>query len=183
MSFLDFSSIERMFAHFLPGLPLAAFWLAPVVLLLLGAAAVVDARTGRVPDIFILFGLFLALVVDGLFVDWPFSAKRFIYGLCGGILVAGVNQLWYRIFKRDAIGMGDAKWTALAAMVFPLTPVVMAWILGAWIGILWLGLGAVFRRRSAYVHFAPFLFLGLIAGLISHLCPAWLSILPFRACF
>ena len=74
--------------------------------------------------------------------------------------------------------MGDAKWTALAIAAFGFKPALWAWVVGAWLGLSWLALQAVFsllRRlfdpsaqvRDFYerLHFAPFLFIGLLAGL------------------
>lgn len=149
------------------------FWLV------LGWSAWVDAWSGRVPNAILRRGLVwgLGLLTLGLlkpypaFFGWPPDA-----GLAAALLTALtqiiaaaalygavwlLNRLWRLWRGHDALGMGDAKWSALAALAFGLTPVLWAWALASWLGLLWL---LVIRRNlRARLFFAPFLFLALLA--------------------
>ncbi len=93
------------------------------------------------------------------------------------------NPIYYYAFKRDAYGMGDVKWTLLAIATFSINPRLSHGAGGVWLGLLWLGRqswcvgrGGCMRgipekanlsviRPRDHVHFAPFLFAGLLAGL------------------
>ncbi|NTU76384.1 MAG: hypothetical protein HGA90_00965 [Alphaproteobacteria bacterium] len=160
---------------FAEGLPPSLDWLPLVMLLTLAGTALYDAFTGRVPDAPLFLGLLVTTAAIGLAADWPLAAERLTLGLGVAIGLWAVNQLYRFFFQRDALGMGDAKWSLLAVTVFGLLPVVYAWVVGAWLALIWLG-GAKLARRlrqqdaqdGSYVHFAPFLFLGLLAGLYWH---------------
>jgi hypothetical protein len=67
--------------------------------------------------------------------------------------------------KSDAFGMGDAKWTVLAVSCFGIVAGFLAWALGAWLALGWMGLMRLMKRPIARVYFAPFLFIGLCAGI------------------
>jgi len=157
--------ILTVFAQTMPAMPASSGWLAIAVLLLLGAAAFIDARTGRIPDPIIFAGVLLTTATQGFLVDWPFAARCLMIALIAGFLPYLVNLLWYRWKKRDALGMGDAKWTILAVACFGPAPAFIAWFLGAWLGLGWLGLMKIRRRSMTYIHFAPFLMGGLLAGI------------------
>lgn len=156
--------IPAFFAQTLPDLPASAWLLAPVILLLLAAAAAVDALTGRVPDPLIFAGLLLTTAVRGFLADWQPAANYLMMALAAGFLVWGLNQIWYRFTKRDALGMGDGKWTMLAVAAFGPLPAAIAWGSGACLALAWLGALRLIKRKTARVHFAPFLMLGLVAG-------------------
>ncbi len=171
MSFPDFlfdSSVldkaRQLLTQSMSGMPPEAWWLAALTLVLLGAAALVDAFTSRVPDPLIFLGLLIVTAAQGFYVSWPFAAGHLTAALVAAFVVWAVNQAWYRLYKHDAIGMGDAKWTMLAVACFGAMPAIFAWGAGACLAILWIGIVRVTRQRIAHVHFAPFLFLGLLAG-------------------
>lgn len=149
----------------MPAMPSEAWWLAIVVFLILGVAAVRDAFTGRVPDPLVFFGLLLTVAAQGFLVSWPFASRRLTLGLLALFAIWLVNQLWYRMKKRDALGMGDAKWTLLAVSCFGPEIGAFAWLLGAWLALFWMGALRVLKRPIAHVHFAPFLFVALTAGI------------------
>ncbi|MDD5586275.1 MAG: prepilin peptidase [Alphaproteobacteria bacterium] len=159
-------------------LPAEAWWVPALVLILLGIAALVDAVDGRVPDPLVLAGLLATTAAQGLYADWPLASRHLLFGFGAAMALWGVNQLYYTAVKRDAFGMGDAKWTAVAVAAFGLKPALWAWVIGAWLGLGWLGLkkAYAYARRLAsappvetgssdHIHFAPFLFTGLLAGL------------------
>jgi len=149
----------------MPDMPQAAWPLALAVLALLGVAALIDAFKGRVPDAIIFLGLVLTTGAQGALVDWPFAARHLTIALAAALFFWVINQLWYRFKNHDAIGMGDAKWTMLAVAAFGIPPVIYAWAIGAILGLLWLGAARIAKNRARRVHFAPFLFAGLLAGL------------------
>lgn len=141
-------------------------WLLPAfILLLLGVTAAIDAFSGRIPDSVIVVGLITVVGVCGYYGAWQLGAQKLGYGLGAAIVVWLINQIYYNLMKRDAIGMGDAKWSALATAALGFKPVIIAWIVAAWLGLLWMGLARLLRGRLHQLHFAPFLFLGLLAGI------------------
>lgn len=131
--------------------------------------ACIDARTGRVPDKFLLVGFVCALTATILAalnhpdvsplipVLAPLAAA-----LALGGLIWGVNELWYRSRGQDALGMGDAKWSVVAALAFGLVPVLWAWALAAWLGLAWLGLSHWRAAARSHLHFTPFLAVALL---------------------
>ena len=164
-------------------LPATAWWLPALVLLVLGGTAAFDALRGRIPDPPIILGLLLTTAAQGFYANWPLAGQHLLIGFIVAFALWGLNQLYYNAFKNDAIGMGDAKWTALAVAAFDLKPALWAWVIGAWLGLLWMGTKAsLFLLRRYFsqgamaegkhnhnyyerIHFAPFLFLGLLAAL------------------
>ena len=165
------NALTTVFYPLMAGLPKEAWPLPLVVLLILGGCAAFDARTGRLPDAPLFFGMLLTVGVYGFFTDWPRAAHHLTLGLVALFALWGLNHLYYLATKRDSFGMGDAKWTMLLVTAFGPLPAVYAWVVGAWAGLLWMALRwPIFRfilRRPApiAVHFGPFLFAGLLAGL------------------
>lgn len=146
-------------------LPPEAWWVPALVLFILAAAAAVDAIRATIPDPLIFLGLVAITGLQGLYVSWPFAAQHLQLALIAGIGLWAINQLWYLTFKRDALGMGDAKWTMLAVACFGFMPVVFAWGFGACLAVLWMGFMRISGYRITRVYFAPFLFIGLLAGI------------------
>ena len=157
--------IFATFAQTMPGIPTEVGWLAPVILLVLALAAAIDARTGHVPDSLILGGIFFTTAAEGFSVDWPYAGYLLAKGLVAGFALYMVNELYYRIQKRDAFGMGDAKWTVLAISCFGLLPALFAWVIGACLALVWMGAAKIAKHPIGQVHFAPFLWIGLCVGI------------------
>jgi prepilin signal peptidase PulO-like enzyme (type II secretory pathway) len=153
------------FAQTMPHMPDTAWWLAPVTIVLLGVLAAVDAFTAKVPDPLILPCLFLITGVQGLYAGWPYAGEHLAIAFAVAFLFYLANEIFFRATRRDAYGMGDVKWTMLAVACFGWAPGCAAWALGAWLGLAWMGLAKLFRRPIERVHFAPFLFFGLLAGI------------------
>ncbi len=151
--------------HVTPGLPPGAWWMPAIVLFLLGCAAIVDAVSSVVPDSIIFLGLGAVLATQGMYVGLPFAGWHLALAIGAAILVWSMNDLWRAVFDNDAIGMGDAKWTALAVCCFDLNPVLAAWGIGAWLALVWIGASWACKYKLQRVYFAPFLFLGLIAAI------------------
>ena len=140
-------------------------WLPLGIVVILFATAAWDARTGIVPNIPLLIGGIA--IIAGRFMTKGFPDAIVHLAMAAGLwaVLWAFNEFWYRFFQKDAIGMGDAKWTALAAATFGVLPCVLAWFIGSWVAILWIGLSYLIRRRISKVYFAPFLFCGLMVGL------------------
>ena len=146
-------------------LPRNIWWLPYLVILALGAAAAIDAVKGLIPDWIIFWGLFIVTATLGFVADWDTSAYHLRLAVAVGIGLWFVNQLWRKKFRRDAIGMGDAKWTMLAVDCFGFYPAVFAWVAGACLALIWLLGARLTRRKIRHVHFGPFLFTGLLMGI------------------
>lgn len=153
------------------GYPLT-LWYVPLILLsILGFASFADARTGRVPNLPLLFGFLFAVAAMAWGAGWHSAGLRLLYAVAAVVGLRVINEAYHRFMGHDAFGFGDAKWTGLAVAGFGFAPVCWAWAIGAWLGLIWMGLRVIWRKirptyaGHAYVHFAPFLFLGLVAAL------------------
>jgi len=160
-----FGPIHHFFVVAAPDMPPSAWWVAAVILFVLGAGAVVDSFTATIPDPLIFLGMVALVGLQGYFVTWPFASHQLMWGMGAAALIWGVNEIWFRLFKQDALGFGDAKWSMLAVTGFGWLPVLFAWGVGAVVGSIWIGALRMMRRPTNRVHFAPFLFVGLVAGL------------------
>ncbi|MCL2469422.1 MAG: A24 family peptidase [Alphaproteobacteria bacterium] len=145
------------------------FWFIPaLVLLILGGTALVDARTGRVPDLPLFTGTVVALACFAWEEGMKAMGIRFVIIVLTIFVLWFVNYLYFRATKRDGLGFGDAKWSGLAVAAFSVTTVIWTWVIAALSGLLWLAVlkrkrGIPFKQRA--IHFAPFLFFGLLAVL------------------
>ncbi len=146
-------------------LPPDIWWLPGLVLLVLGVSAMIDALTGTIPDWLIFMGLASVVVTQGVIMDWPFAAAHLRLAIAAGIALWFLNSLWRRIFKGDAYGMGDAKWTMLAVSCFGLPPALFAWGAAACLAVVWMGGARLARYKVDNVYFGPFLFIGLLVGI------------------
>lgn len=165
--------IQSHFALSMPTMPIDSWWVAAVILVVLGAAAAIDMVKGIVPDPLIFFGVVGVVAAKGLFVAWPFAAHQLTWGILTAAIIWGINELWFRVFKHDALGLGDAKWSMLAVTTFGAMPVVFAWGIGASLGSIWILAQKIGRRPQIYVHFAPFLFVGLLMGIWAFRLDGW----------
>jgi hypothetical protein len=165
--------------------PAGIVWALPLWGCLLWAAWV-DARTGLVPDRILLGGALGALAGlvwgYGLAPAWHAAGLRWdaIPWLAGGVaillrlgtalagggLIWAINEAWFRWRGQDALGMGDAKWSMLAIVGFGALPVLWAWPLAAWLGLLALGWHRLRGQPCERLYFAPFLLAGLLLAKI-----------------
>jgi prepilin signal peptidase PulO-like enzyme (type II secretory pathway) len=163
LSLLD--GIRDAFIDMAPGMPPACWGVTALVLILLATAAIVDIFTALVPDILIIVGLLLVTGMQGFFASWDIAAYHLGQAVAAGFLIWAANAAWYRLFRRDALGMGDAKWTMLAVDCFGVMPALFAWGLGSILATLFIAAAWLARRKTARVTFIPFLFIGLGLGL------------------
>ena len=157
--------VETLVLKSIDGFPPYDWWIPACVLMILGATAAVDAFTAIVPDLLIIPGFLAFIALLGFSVSWPVALHALSLGVAAGALVLLLDILWFLAFKRNALGMGDAKWTMFAVTAYGVMPVLISWGIGAWLAVGWILAAKLMRRPTPYVHFAPFLFVGLIGGL------------------
>jgi len=146
-------------------MPPEAWLITAGILFLLLLTAIVDAFTKEVPDELIFLGLLTVTATQGFFVSWEYAAVNLRWAIALGILLWGINEIWYWKFKRDAIGMGDAKWTMLVVSSFGICPAILSWGIGSAIAVAFISILWIFRKRIDLVPFVPFLFAGLMVAL------------------
>jgi prepilin signal peptidase PulO-like enzyme (type II secretory pathway) len=136
-----------------------------MVFLILVLTAAVDAYTATIPDGMIFAGMLAITGMQGLYASWQSAAENLRTALLAGVLIWCVNQLWYKFFRHDALGMGDAKWTMLAVACFGTMPALGAWGIGSCIAVLWIVTTRLVRYKVTQVTFGPFLLIGLCGSL------------------
>lgn len=147
--------------------PFVMWQIGVLVLLALAYTAWVDAKTGMVPTFPLLVAgaLLLGAVTLRDFQDWdsPMPLVRMIVpGLAFYIAIWSLNHMWRLLFRRDALGMGDASWSFLACIAYGWRPVLFAWGAGAIIALLYMGARRLMDRMAGEVYFVPFLLAGLL---------------------
>jgi prepilin signal peptidase PulO-like enzyme (type II secretory pathway) len=151
--------------HVAPGMPPETWWMTACVIFILALAATIDAFTTVIPDVLIFLGLFAVATVQGVCASWEIAALHLREAIIAGVLIWAINFAWFRKFRYDALGMGDAKWTMLAVACFGAEPVIIAWGIGSVLATILIGVFRIFRYRVTEVTFSPFLFVGLSVAL------------------
>jgi hypothetical protein len=142
--------------------PAAIAWLAVMALIY---TAIVDARTGLVPPLPLAIATLalMASLIDG-------GAARAIstplYALLAYGIVWAVNEIHFKLTGRDALGLGDGHWSLVAVLAYGPLAVAMAWGIGAWLALGWLGARRMAGKPAGHVYFVPFILLGLIVVLV-----------------
>lgn len=157
--------IYQFLVHATVGLPEEAVWLPGVILLILGAAATVDAFTEVIPDSIIFLGLLAVTVSQGLYVSWLFAAQHVGIAFVAGLVVVVLNELGRKISGDHIFYTGDIKWTVLAVSCFDAEPVLLAWGVALCLGIVKVMIHRIFAKPLAYLYLAPYLFPGLLGAL------------------
>lgn len=163
-----------------------SLWFVPIlVLAILAVTSIVDAFTGRVPTVPLVVALLGPLLAVALVHGWMPTLERAVLALIPVLTLCLFNFICVQITRHDAFGMGDVKWTAVAAFSFGVGIVFWSWVIGAWVALIWLGLRRIARlfipslasehyEGHAYVHFVPFLLVGLLLSLLFGLqAPQW----------
>ena len=158
--------VPQFLQNTIPHLPPDSWWVPALVLAVLLLTAVVDAFTGYIPNLAIFPATVAMFYLNWSLISLPLALTHLGWGIGLALAVWAFNTLWFAIFKQDAIGLGDGKWTMLAVSCFGPWPGIMAWGLGACLAVLWLTAAILTGRKVVYVYFAPFLFTGLLGGLI-----------------
>jgi prepilin signal peptidase PulO-like enzyme (type II secretory pathway) len=164
-AFPAYDAVKSVLVHVAPGMPPDYWWVTAFVLVILGMAATIDAFTTVVPDGLIFLGMLALALAQGTNVSWTVAGIHLFQGIIAAVLIWLINLLWYLRFEHDALGMGDAKWTALAVACFGIAPGLWAWGLGSILAVIAIGVAFLLRYQVTQVTFAPFLFIGLAVGL------------------
>ncbi len=146
-----------------------AWWVGAIALILLSAAAAIDARSGRIPDILVLPGVAIVTFGRGIYNGMPEADDRLLQGFIAAALVWVINQIWRRLTGNHALGMGDGKWSWLAVTTFGPLSVAVAWGIGACLASMRIIVGHIRGEPTVYVHFAPYLMIGLALALTMRL--------------
>lgn len=160
-------SVKSVLGSMAPGMPPEYWWVTAGVLFILALAATIDAFTTVIPDVLIFLGLVAVTSVQGFFVSWDIAALYLREAIGAGLAIWFINFAWHWKFGYDALGMGDAKWTMLAAACFGIAPAVYAWGIGSVLATILILTLRLFKYRVAAVTFSPFLFIGLGVALFA----------------
>ena len=119
-------------------------------------AAIIDIRTGRIPDRLVLAGAAVGLVLA------PLNAQRGLSsGLLGGI-AAGLIMLLLNRITRDGLGLGDAKLFACIGIYLgmedTLAAMVAAVVLSGIYSLILICVNSENKKRE--LPFAPFILAG-----------------------
>jgi leader peptidase (prepilin peptidase)/N-methyltransferase len=126
------------------------------------AAAVVDARTRRLPDI-----LTLPLIAMGLLAAWAVGLPLWLHVLgaaLGYLLMAGLELGYRRVRGRDGLGRGDAKLLAAGGAwcgALGLAPVLLIASASGLLFVLVLRIAGRAMAPDAAIAFGPFLAFGI----------------------
>ena len=167
------------------GLTLPALKLAVFSFLLLGCIFA-DFADRILPDEFTLGGAIIGLVfavfvflpqgLPSLFVPaaWPEPVRSLVEALFGGgfpsISIFLVGELYYRIRKKDGLGLGDVKMIAMMGAFYGLPPTLLAILAGSFGGSLISLVFLYFARKDSSTYELPFgSFLGIASLLVIHL--------------
>jgi leader peptidase (prepilin peptidase)/N-methyltransferase len=171
-------SIRYPIVEFLSGLLLVLSWILfsdyglPSVVafytfsLLSLVLALIDWKTFEVPDTLTIggtvFGLFLSFFRTNITPE-----ESFIAALFGFLFVIAISFIYYALRKIIPLGLGDAKYLAMAGAFGGFTTLYCSVFLGSLFGLLFF-LPQIVRNKSLQfaVPFVPFLALGAVLGLI-----------------
>lgn len=124
-----------------------------------------DIKSYRIPDIYVAAGAILIILRRVIFLR-PFSFQFLLDAFIGFAFIAGI---W--LLTKKKIGLGDAKLSALIAMLLGITGWLVSLFIASVAGIVYALVGILRgrRKRTDRIPFAPFLGLGALAGFIIHL--------------
>jgi len=157
--------IKAFVIHTAPDMPPDAWVVTACILGALLVTAIIDIFTTRVPNILVYLGLITTFCIQGILASWNIAIYHLFQAVLAGALIWVVNAIWYRIFRHDALGMGDAKWTMLAVACFGVRPSLFAWGVGSILAVIFISAAQISNHKIARVTFAPFLFIGLCVGI------------------
>jgi len=135
------------------------FYTRTVFFVFILAMALIDGQFYIIPDKLSIGGLVLGLTLSFLPGDLS-PQNAFVGSIFGGCLLLGVAWLGERIFKREAMGMGDVKMMAMIGSFIGLQGVVLTVFLGSLLGTLIFGPMNLRKRRL--IPFGVFLGIGAL---------------------
>lgn len=125
----------------------------------------IDLRKQEIPDLISIPLIFIGLTINFFLAPTPFVFLGYIFAaVLGYLIIWGLNALAKLYYKKDTIGLGDAKllaligaFTGLKTMLFAL---YFSFIIG---GILGLALILLKKyRKTDYLPFGPIIICGLV---------------------
>ncbi len=138
--------------------------------------ALIDARTGFLPDVLTLPMLGLGLIIQ----FWPTTQTVGIEASLVGMLI-GSLPLWLMaiIYRwetgKDGLGLGDVKLVAAMGAWSGPAVVPLAMIISATVGLIW---GSAMNRRKPWnrrrIAFGPFLVIGYAVSVLVSWYSGWL---------
>jgi leader peptidase (prepilin peptidase)/N-methyltransferase len=137
------------------------FFSRTVFFILVAAMAFIDSRFYIIPDRLSIGGLIFGLIISFFPGDLT-PQNAFAGAILGGGILYGVAWFGEIILKKEAMGMGDVKMTAMIGSVVGWQGVLVTIFMGSLLGTLVFGPLNIKRRRL--IPFGVFLALG---GLIS----------------
>ncbi len=128
--------------------------------------ALIDWQTRLIPNKLLLILLILGVVLNGLARVIPFD-DALIGALVGGGSMYLVAVLGNRIFKKEAMGMGDVKLAFVSGFYLGWHFILWALYLGFLIALLGIGILWLFRRGRLpeQIPMGPFFALGFVLNL------------------
>ena len=133
--------------------------LLPMILL----ALVIDTKHRIIPNRLTLTILEVGLIIAFIYGITNLNmAKEYILGmLSGGAIFAFITLLGGLIFGKEAMGMGDIKFTGAMGLFFGMYSIaeisLLAFFIAAIYSILVLIIRLIFRNKDEYIPFGPFL--------------------------
>ena len=146
-----------------------------ILLPMLILALAIDAKHRIIPNRLTLTILEVGLIITFIYgITNVNMAKEYILGmLAGGAIFAFVTLLGGLIFGKEAMGMGDIKFTAAMGLFFGTYSIaeisILAFFIAAIYSIFVLIIRLIFRNKDEYIPFGPFL---SISAMICIITPA-----------
>jgi len=155
--------------------PLYLFYFVFLAALL--AAALSDARDYIIPDAVVLpataAGLAGALAIGGVSRGEPSLLTSAVGALMGAVLFWGARWVYYRLRRREGLGLGDVKLMAMIGSFVGIQGLFPALLAGSAAGLVW-SLGTLAARRRRLEDPLPYgVFLALGASLVALARGGW----------
>lgn len=143
------------------------FWLVSWIILLI--IAIVDARWGVIPLLYLLFGILLVVIYRViLMVTGEYMLADFGISILVGILGSGFYQFLRLITKGKGMGEGDVYLAFYLGLLSGWPRMMVATLSGFVIGALIASLMMIFGKKTmkATIAFGPFMIMGLGVSLL-----------------
>lgn len=130
---------------------------------------IIDAKTMRIPNVIIIFGLTMGLIyriVSAIYYqDITIIAKGIIGMFTGVAIIGGIMLFSFLVFKKEGMGMGDLKLLGMIGLfvgsVYTLYAILFAVLLGGFYAVV-----ILFKKDEELFPFGPFLAAGTLIALL-----------------
>lgn len=142
-----------------------------VIAAVLIAVSVIDFRTRRIPNEYVLALLALRLVVAAFDALWGSASAAFVSLVTSGVVSIGVTfalvvpkRIFEKRTQQESLGWGDVKLLAVGCLFLDLQQAFTALFIASLVGVV---LGVCFRifAKDHTFPFGPALCLGIMMGL------------------